>query len=518
MRRCSNVDLSWLQLPGKNDCYHAILQKLYLLRSQERGRLELRDAMRGGAMLLYEEVAARIGDMIAKETYRAGERIPSIRALSRQMRVSVNTVMEAYGRLENLGVIEARPQSGYYVCTKPAETPRRVDRAKAGEIAPHSVILGDVALEVMRAIANPALVPLGGGIPNSDLSPVAKLNRMLASESRRFPLQSISYPPPQGHQRLRTQIARRCLTAGCSLTQEEIVITSGCIEALNLALQAVCRPGDTVAIGSPVYPTFLKSIQWMGLKVLEIPSSGCGMNLEVLDYLIRHNRINACITIANFNNPLGSLMPVDRKRELVALLAKHEIPLIEDDVYGDLAYGDSRPTSTKAFDELGLVLYCSSFSKTLAPGYRVGWIAPGRFRQKVSQLKSLLNIATSSPVQLAMAEFITNGGYDHHLRSLRRIYARQTALVREAVSRHFPTGTRVSRPEGGYILWVEMPEGFNAFRLYEAALREGIGIAPGTIFTLGEGYGNCFRLNAAFWSEQVEQALETLGGLAERLM
>ncbi len=176
------------------------------------------------------------------------------------------------------------------------------------------------------------------------------------------------------------------------------------------------------------------------------------------------------------------------------------------------------PPSTKAFDEKGLVLYCSSFSKTLAPGYRVGWIVPGRFKEKVAQLKALLNVATASPTQLAIAEFLTNGGYDHHLRKIRRVYARQTALVREAVGRYFPAGTRVSRPEGGYILWVELPEGYDAFRLYELALKEGIGIAPGKIFTLGDKYGNCFRLNAAFWSERTEQALETLGGIAEGMV
>jgi DNA-binding transcriptional MocR family regulator len=466
-------------------------------------------------MLLYEEVADRIKGMIGNGTYRAGEKIPSIRALCRQMRISANTVMEAYARLENMGMIEARPQSGYYVCSRLAEPAgRHASADKTGDIAPNPVIVGDVALEVMRNIANPALVPLGGGIPNSELSPADKLNRMLASESRRFSLQSVAYPPHQGHKRLRTQIARRSLDSGCSLAPDDIVITSGCVEATNLALQAICRPGDTVAIGSPVYPTFLKSIQWMGLKVLEIPSNGQGMNLEVLDYAIRHNRVSACITIANFNNPLGSLMPDDKKRELVALLAKHDIPLIEDDVYGDLAYGSSRPPSTKAFDVNGLVLYCSSFSKTLAPGYRVGWIAPGRYRQKVEQLKTLLNIATASPTQLAIAEFLTNGGYDHHLRKIRKIYARQTALVRDAVMRHFPAGTRVNRPEGGYILWVEMPDGFDAFRFYEEALREGIGIAPGHIFTLSDRYKNCFRLNAAIWSERVEEALETLGGIA----
>lgn len=471
-----------------------------------------------GEPLLYEEVAARIGGMIRNGTYRAGERIPSIRTLCRQMRISANTVMESYARLENSGMIEARPQSGYYVCSRLAEpTGSRASWEKSKDSAPNPVFLGDVALEVMRNIANPSIVPLGGGIPNCDLLPGDKLNRMLSSESRRFSLQSIAYPPHQGHKLLRTQIARRSLDSGCPLAPDDIIITSGCVEAMNLALQAVCAPGDTVAIGSPVYPTFLKAIQWMGLKVLEIPSDTQGMNLEVLDYAIRHNKVSTCITIANFNNPLGSLMPDDKKRELVALLAKLDIPLIEDDVYGDLAYGPSRPPSTKAFDEHGLVLYCSSFSKTLAPGYRVGWIAPGRFKEKVAQLKVLLNIATASPTQLAIAEFLTNGGYDFHLRKIRRVYARQTALVREAVVRHFPVGTRVSRPDGGYIVWVELPEEFDAFKLYEAGLREGIGIAPGTIFTLGERYKNCFRLNAAIWSERIEQSLEMLGGLAGEL-
>lgn len=468
-------------------------------------------------MLLYEEVFARIGDMISKGTYRAGDRIPSLRALSRQMRVSVNTVMEAYAQLENAGLVEARPQSGYYVRSSLPEPEARPAKGEEhGDISASVVELGDVNLQIMRTIANPSLVPLGGGVPNPELLPIDRLHRMLAAESRRFRVQSISYAGAQGIKRLRTQIARRSLDSGCSLTAEDIVITSGCVEAMTLALQALCRPGDTVAIGSPVYLAFLRFIQWMGLKVLEIPSGGGGMNLEVLDYAIRHNRVSACITIANFNNPLGSLMPDDKKRELVRLLAKQEIPLIEDDVYGDLAYGPTRPTSTKAFDEKGLVLYCSSFSKTLAPGYRVGWIAAGRYRQKVEQLKSLFNIATASPNQFAIAEFLTNGGYDHHLRTIRRIYARQAEQVREAIGRYFPDGTRVTRPAGGYILWVELPEGMDSRKLYEAALQEGISIAPGTIFTMGDKYRNCFRLNAAIWSERTEQALETLGGLAEK--
>ncbi len=478
------------------------------------------EQMESGKKLLYEEVAARICGMIDDGTYRVGERVPSIRDLSQKMRVSANTVMEAYANLENFGRIEARPQSGYYVRSSIAELrDRPVKEIEAEEVIPHPVIANAVTLRVMKNITDATLVPLGGAIPNYDLLPADKLNRILASEVRRFPVQSVSYSASKGIKRLRTQIAKRMLDSGCSLSADDIVITSGCVEAISMSLQAICRPGDTVAIGSPVYYTFLNFIQWMGLKVLEIPSTPKeGMSLDVLSYAIRHNPVHACIAISNFNNPLGSLMPDDKKREMVKLLAKHEIPLIEDDVYGDLAFGAVRPTALKTYDENGLVLYCSSFSKTLAPGYRVGWIAPGRFRSKITQLKSLFNIATATPTQLAVAEFLTNGGYDHHLRKISRIYSRQVNQVRDAVGRYFPLGTRVSRPEGGFVIWVELPEEIDTLKLYEEALKEGISIAPGQIFTLGDKYGNCLRLNAAIWSERIEQALETLGSLAGNMV
>lgn len=472
-----------------------------------------------GRVLLYEEIAARIGGMIDNGTYRAGERVPSIRELSQKMRVSANTVMEAYANLESIGRIEARPQSGYYVRSGIPELKEKpVKEIVEEKVVPRPVIENEVTLQVMRSITNPTLVPLSGALPNYALLPADKLNRMLAAETRRFPVQAVSYAATKGSKRLRAQIARRSLDFGCSLSADEIVITSGCVEAITLALQAVCRPGDTVAIGSPVYYTFLNSIRWMGLNVLEIPSTPRdGLSLEVLGYALKNTQVHACLAISNFNNPIGSLMPDEKKRDLVKLLARHDIPLIEDDVYGDLAFGAARPTTLKTYDERGLVLYCSSFSKTLAPGYRVGWIAPGRFRPQIIQLKALFNIATATPTQLAIAEFLNSGGYDHHLRTLRRIYSRQVNQVRDAVGRHFPIDTRVSRPEGGFVLWVELPEDVDTHKLYEAALKEGISIAPGRIFTLGDRYENCLRLNAAIWSEPVEQALETLGGLAEGL-
>lgn len=466
---------------------------------------------------LYEQVAGRIVALVEQGTFRPGERVPSVRSLSRQFQVSISTVLEAYGLLEDRGVIAARPQSGYYVRPRLPATPREPEISGLA-LNPSRVSISDLALMVVRDTMNPDFLPLGAAIPNPEFLPIGRLNRMMAQEGRRHPRQSVSYLFPPGYEKLRIQIARRAVTAGCALSHDEIVITNGCTEAIMLALRAVCRPGDTVAVDSPTFFNTLQAIAALGLRAMEIPSHPeTGISLDALRYAVEHNPVQACMVIGNFNNPLGSLMPDLHKRELAAFLGKRAIPLIEDDIYGDLAYSHDRPTVAKAYDDKGLVLLCSSFSKTLAPGYRIGWIAPGRYLHEVMRLKAIHTCANAAPPQLAIAEFLANGGYDHHLRKVRRIYARQTALMGEAVGRSFPVGTRVSRPAGSFKLWVEMQEGSDSLRLYEQARAEGISIAPGPLFSAQDRFRNCFRLNAAFWSGEVERAIGTLGRLAAGL-
>ncbi len=463
---------------------------------------------------LYEEVAQKIARMVEEGTFKPGERIPSIRTLSRQLSVSINTVKEAYGSLEDRRVIEARPQSGYYVCTRLPKVPEDPDLSRP-ELNPTAVSISELVAMVMQDVLNPDLIQLGAAIPNPELLPVDKLNRMLSTQTRRHKLESISYAIPPGCKRLRTQVAQRMLLAGCELRPDEIITTSGCMEAVTLALRATCRPGDTLAIESPSYYNFLQLIQELGLRALEIPATPAeGMSLEALRYALDHTRVNACMLISNFNNPLGGMMPPEKKKELVELLGQRDIPLIEDDIYGDLSFANDRPTVAKAYDSAGRVLLCSSVTKTLAPGYRVGWIAPGRYYHQVERLKMTFNIASASPTQLAVAEFLANGGYDHHLRSIRRDYARKTALMGESIGRHFPEGTRVTRPRGGFTLWLEMPEYVDSLRLYGRAVKEGITIAPGSTFSATGKFRNCVRLNAAFWSERIDGAIETLGRLA----
>ena len=358
---------------------------------------------------------------------------------------------------------------------------------------------------------------MGTAVPNPDLLPVDKLTRALRSVIGRHKRQSVLYDFLPGHKRLRVQIARRAMTAGCLLSPEDIVTTQGGTEAVNLCLRAVCRPGDAVAVESPTFYGLLQIIETLGLHALEIPTHpDHGISLDALTYATDHQRVSACLLVSNFSNPLGCCIPDENKQSLVDLLADREIPLIEDDVYGDLCFDEERPSVAKAFDKKGLVLLCSSFSKTIAPGYRVGWVAAGRFQAQVERFKVFSTLATSTPTQLAVAEFLSNGGYDHHLRKTRRVYRHQTGAMANAVLRHFPEGTRVTRPSGGYVLWVELPDSVDSLKLYEDALNSGITIAPGPIFSAKEKFRNFIRLNAGFWSEEIQRAVAKLGKLAAR--
>ena len=468
--------------------------------------------------LLYEKVALEITGLIDQGTFRVGDRVPSIRKLSSRFDVSINTVMQAYTLLEDQCLIEARPQSGYYVRSRVPEI-RETELQSRTVIAPSTVTISDLCNQVMRNMMNRDLLPFGRAIPDSQNLPIDKLNRIMSSEMRRYGEDSVQYHMPPGYKRLRVQIARRAIMAGISSGPDDVLITSGCVEAVMLALRATCRPGDTIAVESPFYFNFLQMIADLGLKALEIPATTReGISIEALRYAIEHNKISACLVVPNFSNPLGSLMPDERKRELVELLAANQIPLIEDDIYGDLSFNNERPTAAKSFDKSGMVIYCNSFSKTLAPGYRLGWVIAGRYQAEMERLKMMMNIATCSPTQLALAEFLATGGYDHHLRSIRKTHARYMSQMADAIVRYFPQGTCMTRPAGGFILWIEMPVGVDAIRLYHRALECGISIVPGPLFSLSNKYRNHIRLSSALWDDKIESGIKTLGRLAHELI
>jgi DNA-binding transcriptional MocR family regulator len=466
--------------------------------------------------VLYESVASDISTLINSGTLGPGDRVPSVRRLSQQKRVSISTVLQAYAVLENRGLIEARPQSGYYV-----RVPQRAMEEPATSRpprAPRMVGVHEMVSRVLEACRQRDVVPLGGAIPGAELVPTAKLHRIISSISRRQPYSMASYGMPPGRDELRRQVALRARDWGVSVTADEIVITHGCMEALNLCLRAVTRPGDIVALESPTYYGVLQIIESLGLKALEIPThSRDGISLDALALAIEREKIKACIIMPNVSNPLGSTMPDVAKRRLVQMLAEHDIPLIEDSAYNALHFSATQPHAAKAYDRKGMVMLCSSYTKSLAPGIRVGWAAPGRYFEQVMMLKFMNTGGMSELLQLTVAEFLENGGYDRHLRLLRRAYARQTELVQGAVARHFPAGTRATRPSGGFVLWVELPEGCDAVDLFEHGMREQIGFAPGPMFSATDRYHNCLRLScAAQWTPRIEGALARLGELSRR--
>ncbi len=465
---------------------------------------------------LYQEVADRIATLVKSGTFKVGDRIPSIRELSRQAQVSINTVKIAYGHLEDQCIIEARPQSGYFVCPKPPEVPREPNIERT-DFSPRTISSTDIVVRIMEDILDHHRIQFGAAIPDPGLMPSEKLSRILASETRRHRLESTSYAIPPGNRKLRSQISRWMMKAGCTLTHDDIVITSGAAEGVYLALQVLCKPGDTVAVGSPIYFNFIEMFKLLGLRVIEIPNSPSqGLHLDALRRVLQRDAIACCLVISNFDNPMGSCLSNNKKAELAALLAEAGVPLIEDDINGDLCFGDQRPSVVKAWDRSENVLLCSSFSKTLAPGYRIGWIAPGRFRNQVLHRKLVTNVASASPTQLAVAEFLENGGYAHHLRTIRKAYSIKLAQLTDAIRNYFPEGTRVTRPKGGFILWVELPENYDTMTLYVEAEKYKITIAPGSIFSARNQFRNCLRLNGAFWSEDSRWAIQKLGHLASQ--
>jgi DNA-binding transcriptional MocR family regulator len=373
-------------------------------------------------------------------------------------------------------------------------------------------------MRLMHDSSNPNLVHLGAALPTIDSLMTQKINRIIANIARQKGEEAHQYQFPPGLESLRVQIARRAVNAGCNLFPSDILITSGGVDAIDLCLHAVCSPGDIVAIESPSYFGTLQILEVHGLRALEIPTHPRdGISLTALEFAIEHNPIRAVMVIPNFNNPLGSLMPDEKKEALVNLLARHDIPLIENDVSGELYFGDKRPTVCKAFDTKGLVMLLSSFSKDISPGLRIGWVAPGRYRAEVEWLKFTLSASSPTLPQMAIAEFLESGGYDQIMRRTRREYARNVRLMSDAVMRYFPEGTRCTRPSGGFVLWVQLPENVDSLELYGLALQGKITLAPGHVFSATYQFSNFIRLNAASFDYATERAIERLGAMVVEL-
>ncbi|CAN5314219.1 PLP-dependent aminotransferase family protein [soil metagenome] len=474
---------------------------------------------RASTLHRYEQLADLVVGMIDKGALEPGMRLPSLRAISREHGLSISTVLQAYRWLEDRGVLVARPQSGFYVAATQGgrlalpSTPRQ--RSKASTVS----ISGAVAALLEHA-SNSALVPLGCAVPDATLLQSTRLDLALARTARQHGARYNVYGAPRGDLRLRQEISRRALRIGQALSPDDMIITNGCTEAVTLALTAIAKPGDTIAVESPTYFGLLHTLEVLGLKALELPTDPTrGVEIAALARLLATGSVAACMLSSSFSNPLGSCMPEAQKLQLLTVLARHGVPLIEDDVYGEIHFGLERPRPFIALDGGANTIYCSSFSKSLAPGYRIGWIAPGAFARQVMDRKLAYSLCSPVLPQVALADFLASGAYDAHLRRLRRVLEENLLRLTRTVEASFPSETRVSRPGGGFALWVELPRGFDSRALFDSALEHGICFAPGDVFSASRRFRNCLRLSAgSTWSERIDKGVRRLGELARSLL
>lgn len=467
-------------------------------------------------MKRYEALAADIAASIGSGLLKPGDKLPSVRRASATRRVSPATVFEAYYLLEARGLVEARARSGYYVSAQASARPPAPEQASTPDGRARPVEISAMVFDILRSAMSRDVVPLGSAFPSPLLFPLEKLGRVLASAATRMdPWSTVDELTP-GSLQLRRQVALRYLLDGVQLAPDEIIVTNGAMEALNLCLSATCAPGDAVVVESPCFYACLQALERLGLRAIEVATDPRhGIDLDALDAAIVQHRPQACWVMTNFQNPLGSAMDAGRKRALVELVTRRRLPLIEDDVYAELHFDAQRRTPTKAFDAEGWVLHVGSFSKSLAPGWRVGWVAPGRFANRVAQHKLTVSLATSIPVQLALARYLERGSFDRHLRTLRATLRAQRDEYTSAIAECFPAGTRVSRPDGGYFLWVELPGDVDALALHRRAMARGISLAPGPMFCASGGFRNFVRVNAGHpLDARALAAIEQVGALA----
>ena len=465
---------------------------------------------------LYQQVVSFIDKQQQMGVLRAGDKLPSLRKLSTQLDISVPTVKQAYLELERQGRVIAKPQSGYYLIAQHARTlkPRPQQWLPC---TPTDVQCRSMIEQVYEAMHLPDTVALGISNPILANPPDKALARLMRSVLSRVSEKAVSYGPVNGDRKLRVQLAFRYQELGIALDPQDIVITNGAQEALSIALKCVAKQGDTIAVESPCFFGILELIESLGMKALEVYTCAQdGVWVPELANTLQQHRVAACIFSTAINNPLGSLMPETQRKALVTLLEQHQIPLIEDDVYSDLYFADTRPKPAQYYAEQGMVLTCSSFSKTAAPGYRVGWLLAGKYEEQAKRIKRAQSSSSPMLQQWTLTEYLLTGDYDRHLAVLRKKLQYQCERMRALVAEYFPAEVCISQPQGGSVLWIRCRSHVNTNLLFSHAISRGVSFAPGAIFSPSGKYQNYMRISyGVLWNDNIEQAIATLGQLVK---
>ena len=463
---------------------------------------------------LYQQLAQTIAKAIRSGTLAAGERVPSVRDTARREGVSLSTVIQAYRSLEDARLIEARPRSGYFVASRPAELPQpETSRPPA---ASQSVDVASLTAQVMRLANDPHHLSFGAACPSAALFSEDRVRRAVSRATQRHRGTLCHYPLGGGEETLRRAIARHAMRMGCQVDARDITVTNGCIEAITLCLRAVTQPGDVVALESPTYFGFLAILESLHLRALEIPTHPrTGMSLDALQLAFDTQPVKAVLIVPTLSNPVGSTLSLDDRERLAAMVSRHQVPLIEDVLYNDLAEHDDMRRAVKSFDTTGHVMMCGSFSKTVAPGIRLGWVEAGRWQRKVEALKAATSGSQTAVLELAMADLLTQPGTEAGYRQLRATVGARVDDARGLIAQSFPPGTRVTDPPGGFILWLELPRELDSLALFTACLAERIVLAPGRMFSATDRYRHCIRLGVGGqWDSAHRDGLRRIGQIA----
>lgn len=467
-----------------------------------------------GFVPLYRRLADEIIQAITSGRLPSGTSMLSLRECANQKQLSMNTVVAAYRLLEDQGYIESRPQSGFQVCSVLAEPDQPLD-TEAVEVSANSD--GDLMSLLLDAQQRSSNINLAFASPRGrrffPCEALAKLTRAVLQNQRSL---LASYVLPPGSQLLREEIAKRAVRLGMALDSHNICLTHGTTEALQLALRAVAKPGDAIGIETPSYFNLYPLLNSLGLRGIEIPTHPrTGLLMENVETLLAEKKVAAIVCMPTVQNPLGYTMSNEDKRQLAKLAGFYKVPIIEDSIYAELQFSEPLQPTLKSFDKDGWVLVCGGFSKTLAPDYRIGWLEGGRFKQEVQRLKFYSSASESMLLSETIGLFLKNGGYERHLKSLRRLYRHQVLTVRNLVSRYFPPETRATQPTGGFVLWIEFPESIDSSQLAHAAMANNIVIMPGELYSQGARFKNCLRLSCCQEiDERYVSAVIKLGDLA----
>ena len=467
---------------------------------------------------LYQKIANDLATDIQQGIYAAGEKVPSVRKLSQQKSVSISTINQAYGLLEDQGLIKARPQSGYFVREGANDPIQPPPVSKGG--SPTPVSKSDLISSMLNGVNQPDVLNFGAAITHDSYMPHKALQTHLQKASRFQSHQVFGYIFSPGYEPLRRQVATRMREVSVKCHQDDVVITQGCSEALSLCLTASTKPGDIVAVESPCYYGFLQLAQQKGLKVIEIPTdSQSGISIDALSLALKQWPVSLIAVSSRYSNPTGAALNTDKQQQLYKLAQHYDINILEDDIYGELGFKQTINTVLKTFDVDDRVMYCSSFSKTLSPGLRVGWCLPGKAYETIVKAQTFSSFSPSSLSQLALSSYLESAQFDKHLRKLRQACQYNIETMSLAVRQHFPDGTKISRPNGGYILWVKLPHEIEALQLQTLALENGINLAPGGLFSNSHEFDQCIRLNCALpMNNEVRHAIKVLGDLVAQLI